>query len=132
MEVCPSKDNVGDMVKRGMSLIELGKCNFWWTGPELLGEERGNWPKIQIEKNLSKDKAVRKASRSKYSLCTSASSGSNKKLSTKDMKASQEDCSWHLDPSRFSDWVNLKRIYAWVCRFCTTVDYQVWRDQQKN
>ena len=112
----PGKDNVGDMVTRGMSLMELAENKLWWTGPEFLGEEESKWPKIQIEKNLSEDMEVRKASRSKYSLYTSASSG-GKKLSTEDMKSSQEDRSWRLDPSRFSDWVKLKRIYAWVCRF---------------
>ena len=85
---------------------------LWWTGPEFLGEEESNWPKIQIE-NLSEDMEERKASRSKYSLYTSVSSGSKKKLSTEDTKTSLEDCSWRLDPSRFSDWVKLQRIYAW-------------------
>ena len=113
----PSKNNVGDMVTRGMSLMELVKCNLWWKGPEFLGEEESNWPKIQTEKNLSEDMEVRKASRSKYSLYTSALSGSKKKLSTEDMKTSPENFSWRLDPSRFSDWVKLKTIYAWVCRF---------------
>ena len=107
----------GDMVTRGMSLMELAKCNLWWTGPEFLGKEGSNWPKIQIEKDLSKDMEVRKASRSKYSLYTSALSGSKKKLSTENTKTSQEDCSWHLNPSRFFDWVKLKRIYSWVCHF---------------
>ena len=62
---------------------------------------------------------VRKASHSKYSLYTSALSRSKKELSTEDTKTSQEDCSWRLDPSRFSDWVKLKRIYVHGCvLFC--------------
>ena len=73
--------------------MELAKCNLWWTGPEFLGEEESNWPKIQIEKNLSEDMVEREASRSEYALYTSASSGSKKKLSTEDMKTSQEACS---------------------------------------
>ena len=50
----PSKNNVGDMVTREMPLMELAKCNLWWTGPEFLGEEESDWPKIQIEKIFQK------------------------------------------------------------------------------
>ena len=112
--------------------MELVKCNLCWTGPKFLGEEDSNWLKVQIGKNLSEDMKERKASHSKYSLYLSALSGSKKKLSTEDTKTSQEDCSWRLDPSRFSDWVKVKRIYAWVCCFCTASDYQAWKDQQEN
>ena len=97
-----------------------------------MGVKEINWPKIQIEKNLTEDMEVRKAIRPKYSLYTRASSGSKKKLSTEDKKTSQEDCSMGLGPSHFSDWVKLKKTYAWVCHFCTTVDYQVRKDQQEN
>ena len=54
--------------------MEVAKCNLWWTGLKLLGEEESNWPKIQIEKNFLEYIEVRKASRSKYSLYTSVSS----------------------------------------------------------
>ena len=130
----PSKDNVEDMVTRGMSLMKLAECNLGGQDPNSWVKKRvtpeSNWPKIQIEKNLSEDMEVRKASRCLY---TSLSSGSKKKLSTDDTKTSQEDCPWRLDPSHFSDWVKLKRIYA-LGRvvFCTTVDYQAWKDQQEN
>ena len=68
----------------------------------------------------------------KYSLYTSASSGSKKNLSTEDTETGQEDCSWPLDPSRFSLSKVVENLCMGVSFYRTIVDYQAWKDQQEN
>ena len=100
-------------------------------GPEFLQMAAEEWPENRIE--MSND-AVAEQKKSGYSKREEneslfADAESTKKSTSgnpvkKKLLNVCKEKSWYLDPSRFSSWLRLTRLVAWVCRFlsnCRTV-----------
>lgn len=112
----PTGLNPADFLSRGMKATELIGNNAWWRGPDFLGETKDTWPV-----NKSFDQPT-------WSTELKRSTGVPRNNSTE-----VEDSRFHdtvsysvfmstsarvsqvsVDPCRYSSWLKLKRIQAWV------------------
>ena len=73
---------------------------LWWHGPSFLKENEELWPRNKVENNSS-----RSANRNEVPIVLSSVTT---KLTDKD---------WRLEPTRFSSWIRLTRIHAWILCF---------------
>lgn len=98
----PTKENPADLLTRGLKVSTLANCDLWWQGPHFLDEPEDKWPVASQDKVKSVDNEVknRKVGRSEKTLATV-----------------NRDSDWRLAPTRFSSWLKLTRIDAWVHRF---------------
>ena len=90
----PTKENPADVATRGSNVRILAENQLWWQGPAFLVKEETNWPI------------------NKFETCASNNERKPGKIHTMITHAP-----WRLDPTRFSSWVSLIRLHAWVCRF---------------
>ena len=100
----PTKLNPADAVTRGMSILELADKTSWWSGPLFLSQDPSKWPSKQI--NISSTGNVEEKKVSKYP---------NIALATTIVTYQEKES--RLEPSRYSSWIRLTRVTAWVYRF---------------
>lgn len=95
---CPGAQNPADHLSRGVLPAMLSTLNLWWNGPDWLKEPEVNWPrKCLSEEDLSLITTEERSIKTQY-LCTIAVHST-------------------IDISRFSSYVRLIRVTAWVLRF---------------
>lgn len=104
----PTAENPADLLTRGISATDLTTKSLWWNGPGYLGEEELNWPTTNIPREkfyTTTAEEIKKSSmkRDCYAVVN---------------QQTQEE-NWRLHPGRFSSWIRLVRIQAWVYRFLT-------------
>ncbi|VDI43478.1 Hypothetical predicted protein [Mytilus galloprovincialis] len=101
----PTKVNPADLVSRGRTVKRLQSDVIWWNGPEFLQDEEPQWPEIntQIENVRDTELKCQKKTSDNLSNCTTL----------KSIHTSDSD----LDPVRYSSFVRLVRVQAYVHRF---------------
>ena len=84
-----------------MAAKELEHEELWWFGPKFLKDEKSSWPENKVEKF---DESLNEVKKAKQEDC----------LVTFQAMVQQ---SWRLSPKRFSNWLRLLSILAWIYRF---------------
>ena len=97
----PGNQNPADIPSRGASLDDLEKSELWWQGPPFLVKAQDSWPK---QKDFSKE------------ACDSSEFRKEKAV-THSARAKKMDADFRLQPARYSKWMKLIRVTAWVLRF---------------
>ena len=98
----PTKQNPADLLTRGLSVSALTEAETWWKGPVFLVQEETEWPEKKLKFRVEPDIEVRK----QYQ-------GESEQVTTF-LSTSKED---RLDPTRYSSWTRLTRLFATVNRF---------------
>ena len=98
----PTEENPADKLTRGLTALRLAEDQSWWSGPEFLMKAENEWPK-QLS-NMKPDEGF------------SSEMKSLKKINVSMVVSNMSD-EWRLEVTRFSDWMRLVRITAWVYRF---------------
>ena len=114
----PTKLNPADFLSRGIKATELGRRGTWWTGPDFLGEPEETWP---INKNFEKLTTDVEMKRSTLIPRDQNSEAENNRFhdstSLAFVSVAAHESLFLVDPSRYSSWLQLRRIQAWVNRF---------------
>ncbi|CAC5424074.1 unnamed protein product [Mytilus coruscus] len=103
----PTKVNPADLVSRGRKIKQLQSDVIWWNGSEFLQEEEPQWPEINIQIENVRDTELKCQKKTSDNLtnCTTLKS------------IHLSDSDWRLDPLRYSSFVRLVRVHAYVYRF---------------
>ena len=135
----PTKENPADHLTRGMTVSALAGSDQWWKGPAFLRVTEEEWPVNQFEMSLDAEKEQKKSCQLKLKSATEmhekkqslfAVTDSTKRSTTR--KSTEKEEYWALEPSRFSSWLRLTRIVAWVYRFlknCRTTQKRIIEDE---
>ncbi|XP_023243388.1 uncharacterized protein LOC111641448 [Centruroides sculpturatus] len=94
---CPGTDNPADHLSRGLTAEYLRSYTFWWRGPQWLSQTKEYWPTNDHPPPSD---------------CTAEE---RKHVVTLHTAAHIE----LLDTSRFSSYIRLLRVTAWILRFIT-------------
>lgn len=98
----PTKENPADCVSRGTSVANLdSESSNWWQGPEFLKADETEWPKNRVEMSADAQKEVKQAKHANYNV----------------IQGTVTEISWRLHPERYSCWIRLVHVHAWVSRF---------------
>ena len=101
-------ENVADHATRGLTVTALTDCNEWWHGPKFLSEPASSWPKTKLDPGDKKDCEMKRQTTKLKSNRTYLG----------DVVVSEQTADvWRLNPERFSKWLRLLRVRAWVLRF---------------
>ena len=98
----PGDQNPADIASRGVINPRKLMDNDWFTGPAFLRRDEEHWPNLAVGEIDSDDPEIRKRS-VLVAMCTVEETG--------------------IDLKRFSNWLRLRRVVAYVLRFvtnCTT------------
>ena len=106
----PTDLNPADYVARGRTARQLENDNLWWNGPDFLLLNEDAWPLNTVNKGQICD-LERKSCAKSYNTEYSASEAVT--LHT----ANDPDDDFRLNPLRYSSWIRLVRVRAWVNRF---------------
>ena len=98
----PTKMNPSDLTTRGSKLQRLIEDTFWLEGPEFLTKDEDQWP-------------MRKIKAPETSALEEKKSKSLQKIIT--MHISSRIEAWIVQPSKYSKWLRLVRVNAWIERF---------------
>ncbi|XP_064644713.1 uncharacterized protein LOC135498386 [Lineus longissimus] len=112
----PTKMNPADILSRGAKVEELSDNSLWWNGPEFLLKERFEWPEQNIGEDKSPSSERKKSSNGVFVTVLNAPQQQDKEenVQVADERVAQD---WQLNPERYSSWVRLTRVSAWVQRF---------------
>ena len=88
--------NPADLLTRGVSDPEKLMSNRWFEGPRFLQEDEENWPKLTVGYLDPKDVAIK---------------GKVMLIALGIIETER------IDLSRFSNWLRLRRVVAWIIRF---------------
>ena len=102
--------NPVDLLSRGRRVNHLQLDFIWWNGPEFLQKEEDQWPQTNIEIANICDNELK---------CQKKNNSANKNQTdcTTLKSIHISDSKWRLDPVRYSCFVRLVRVLAWVNRF---------------
>ena len=106
----PTNVNPADLLSRGRRVNQLQSDFIWWNGPEFLQKEEDQWPQTNIEIANICDNELRRQKKN-----NSANQNHTDCTTLKSIHIS--DPKWRLDPARYSSFVRLVRVLAWVNRF---------------
>ena len=112
----PTALNPADFLSRGMKATELIENSKWWSGPDFLGDSEKTWPtNKEFEQPVWGAELKRSTGTPRnYNLEVE----NNIFLDSVFMSATATEGSQaSIDPSRYSSWLKLKRIRAWIDRF---------------
>lgn len=104
----PGKENPADIISRGSSVKNLKDNEIWWCGPEFLLEDESKWPNVKVESissNISSDNEMKKSQHTKL------------EFQTLFAKYNIQEEDFRLNPKRYSSWIKLVHVFAWVKRF---------------
>ena len=111
----PTKVNPADMLSRGMPANDLAKCNSWWRGPAFLSQTEDMWPRNKIFDQAVGNNEIRRSSRVESR--TQEPKVGDKTYHVGTFVAVDEGVESPLAPHKYSSWLKLKRIQAWINRF---------------
>ena len=103
--------NPADLASRGCGVEVLSDSNLWWNGPLFLAQPDDQWPANRAEESNA---GANEKRTQKDRTDSNIFSGLQTLFAT---SASESPIVWRLDPHRFSSWLQLKRVTAWVLRF---------------
>ncbi|XP_032229033.2 uncharacterized protein LOC116612438 [Nematostella vectensis] len=96
----PGKENSADGATRGLNIEELNREHRWFRGPDFLEEGESEWPKKRSDSIQQSEEA---------------------EIETNKMSAvyssRQKRIEQLLDPEKYSSWMRLLRVTAYVMRF---------------
>ena len=114
----PTSLNPADFLSRGMKATELIENKAWWKGPEFLGHSEDTWPS---NKDFGQPVWGAELKRSTSTPRIQNSQVEDRKLldpvSSVFLAVTTRESQVLVDPSRYSSWLRLRRIQAWVDRF---------------
>eukprot|EP00794_Sanderia_malayensis_P010469 gene10469-11564_t len=131
----PTKENSAGHLTRGMTVSALAGSDQWWKGPVFLRVTEEQWPVNQFEMSLEAENEQKKSCQLKLKSAIEmhekkqslfAATDSTKRSTTR--KSMEKEEYWALEPSRFSSWLRLTRIVAWVYGFlsnCRTTQNRI-------
>lgn len=102
----PTLANPADIASRGTKLSALIENELWWTGPNFLSNDYKFWPRVEF-KPLEEAKVELKRKTLNSEIC----------MTIVDSDIEKGTLENKLDPARYSSWLHLVRVYAWVSRF---------------
>lgn len=105
----PTKENPADFLTRGLTLEELSNKELWWEGPAFLPLKASEWPKSQVSPDDAVDHEVKAKSVVKSLI--------SNHMQVRALVTVKEETQWRMEPTRFSDWLRLTRVQAWIYRF---------------
>ena len=111
----PTKVNPADMLSRGMPANDLAKCNSWWRGPAFLSQTEDMWPRNKLFEQPVGNNEIRRSSRVESR--TQEPKVGDKTYHVGTFIAVDEGVASLLAPHKYSSWLKLKRIQAWINRF---------------
>ena len=111
----PTKVNPADMLSRGMPANDLAKCNSWWRGPAFLSQTEDMWPRNKIFEQPVGNNEIRRPSRVESR--TQEPKVGDKTYHVGTFVAVDEGVASLLAPHKYSSWLKLNRIQAWINRF---------------
>ena len=100
----PTKQNPADLLSRGTTVTSLIQNDMWWKGPTFLLESESGWPQSPPFKVPEVDTEMKKVI-------------TNSNFKQKCLFTEHQGTDWRLNPSRYSNWIRLVRVQAWVYRF---------------
>ncbi|XP_065195498.1 uncharacterized protein LOC135826823 [Sycon ciliatum] len=98
----PTASNPADLASRGATVSALVKSSLWWEGPPFLHSDSADWPAL-----LAGPPTAPSAEEFKQSSAAEAVS----------FVTVAQPPGFRLKPERYSDWLRLVRVTAWVMRF---------------
>ena len=114
----PTKLNPADLLSRGIKAIKLSRSGVWWRGPDFLGDPEDTWP---INKKFEKPATDVEMKRSTLIPRNQISKTENNRFHDSTplafVSVAAHEAQFLVDPSRYSSWLKLRRIQAWVNRF---------------
>ena len=118
----PTRLNPADCLSSGLKTTDLVKSKTWWEGPEFLIHTEDTWPINRNFTTSTGDVELKRATASWVEALSSQTHGSKVNrskdpISSVFMTLDANEDTFPLDPSRYSSWLKLKRIQAWVTRF---------------
>ena len=105
----PTALNPADLVSRGMSVQELAGSSLWWNGPGFLGAAESEWP---VQPELKPRPSTLELKKDNQPTDESI------ELTAVTVDQCHSELN-RLEPSRYSDWVRMRRVHAWCVRFAT-------------
>ncbi|MEW8314042.1 MAG: hypothetical protein AB2658_03330, partial [Candidatus Thiodiazotropha endolucinida] len=110
----PTNMNPADLVSRGMKSSDLAQSNMWWQGPHFLRQLEDKWPPNKLSSENISDKELKTTSTKKYSnQLYSGNTNMKSFVSVYEDKTTE----MRLNPERYSSWLKLTRVLAWINRF---------------
>ena len=111
-----------------MKATDLVDCDRWWRGPEFLHQSESLWPtKILNDKHTGYEEMKAPIRLQK---------GSSTRERTADISSESvfvtvayDKMDFPMQPSKYSSWVRLKRVLAWVNRFNSNCSKRAELDQ---
>ena len=91
----PGAENPADLASRGVTDPDRLVTGNWFSGPEFLYKDEDAWPNMSVEALSPDDVEVKR----------------------KDILVATGIVTGDIDMSRYSDWLRMKRIFAWCLRF---------------
>lgn len=118
----PSTVNPADILSRGMKAVDLAESDTWWKGPTFLRESKEVWPENKICRvegcnelkgtpGLNKILSESSEDYAKDPRSMNGTEHSESAFTSVVAEISQ------LKPEKYSSWLKLTRIQAWINRF---------------
>jgi len=105
----PTDKNPADLLSRGVTVTNLIASDKWWDGPTFISMPPSEWPENKIDAPKQTGLEIRKQYLKENELPDITTLVSNDAV---DMTVENK-----LDPTRYSSWIRLTRVCAWVIRF---------------
>ena len=118
----PIDINPADLLSRELRAIDLEICERWWRDPAFLQRSEEAWPLNKLidkptgNEELKRSTALQNrftSQATEYSACANHDGI----VGAVFVSTSGTEEAFPLDPSRYSNWLRLKRILAWIFRF---------------
>ena len=118
----PTEINPADLLSRGLRAIDLEVGERWWRGPAFLQRSEEAWPLNKLtDKPTGNEELKRSTALQKRFISQAAEyiayANHNEIAGTVFVSTIGTGEAFPLDPSRYSSWLRLKRILAWIFRF---------------
>ncbi|MEW8544200.1 MAG: hypothetical protein AB2693_11760, partial [Candidatus Thiodiazotropha sp.] len=115
----PTSVNPADLLSRGMRASELKNSGTWWRGPDFLCKSEELWPSNIIDKPAVNNELKGSMESQKKSVLRTPGDiyPVDEEVFHVFVTTDDEVVSFPVDPNRYSSWLRLRRILAWVYRF---------------
>lgn len=98
----PTDQNPADVITRGLSSMDLIQAEKWWNGPAYLQLPEGEWPLNKVEAHIQENQEMKKH---------------HHKTAIDNTLITTDIGQFGIEPTKFSSWQKLNRVYAYVSRF---------------
>ena len=118
----PTSINPADFLSRGMKAEDLKKCDVWCKGPEYLLQPETAWPSNRTVNGPIENAELKLGSKLKtpkeIPMTTNHTESQRYEPTFQAFVTTiDSDAQPTIDPRRYSSWLKLRRITAWMMRF---------------